>query len=132
MAINYTWKITSLKKANSNDLSNVIIGTRWECIGTDSDGVTGTFVGATPFSLNSVTPDNFIEYSSLTEDTVLGWIKNHVSGSGPSNYWGHISEVIEKEINSKKWVKVEVSEIDLPWSPTSGSTTPYFGDTAPV
>jgi len=27
MAINYTWKITALKKSNSGDLENVIIGT---------------------------------------------------------------------------------------------------------
>jgi hypothetical protein len=123
MAINYTWKITSLKKANSNDLSNVIIGTRWECTGTDEDGVTGTFVGATPFSVNSVTSENFIEYSSLTEDTVLGWIKNHVSGSGPTNYWSHISERIQKAIDASKGVVEDVNEIDLPWSLVSGSNS---------
>lgn len=123
MAINYTWKITSLKKSNSGDLSNVIIGTRWECIGTDDDGVSGTFVGATPFSVNSVTLDNFIEYSSLTEDTVLDWIKNHVSGSTPTNYWPHISEKIEKSIEASKGVVQDVNEIDLPWSPVSGSNS---------
>ena len=65
MAINYTWKITSLKKANNNDLENVIIGTRWECIGTDdSDGVSGTFVGATPFSLNSVNEKKYFSSST--------------------------------------------------------------------
>lgn len=123
MAINYTWKITSLKKSNSGDLENVIIGTRWECTGTDSDGVTGTFVGATPFSLNSVNPENFVEYSSLTEDVVLDWIKNTVSGSGPTNYWPHISERISKAIETTKGVVQDVNEIDLPWSPVSGSNS---------
>lgn len=123
MAINYTWKITSLKKSNNGDLENVIIGTRWECTGTDSDGVTGTFVGATPFSLNSVNPENFVEYSSLTEDVVLDWIKNTVSGSGPTNYWPHISERISKAIETTKGVVQDVNEIDLPWSPVSGSNS---------
>jgi len=123
MAINYTWKITALKKSNSGDLENVIIGTRWECIGTDSDGTTGTFVGATPFSVNSVNPESFVDYSSLTEDTVLGWIKNHVSGSGPTNYWPHISERIEKAIEASKGVVQDVNEIDLPWSSVSGSNS---------
>jgi len=123
MAINYTWKITALKKSNSGDLENVIIGTRWECIGTDSDGATGTFVGATPFSVNSVNPESFVDYSSLTEDTVLGWIKNHVSGSGPTNYWPHISERIQKAIEASKGVVQDVNEIDLPWSPVSGSNS---------
>ena len=123
MAINYTWKITALKKSNSGDLENVIIGTRWECIGTDSDGATGTFVGATPFSVNSVNPESFVDYSSLTEDTVLGWIKTHVRGSGPTNYWPHISERIEKAIEASKGVVQDVNEIDLPWSPVSGSNS---------
>ena len=104
-------------------MENVIIGTRWECIGTDSDGATGTFVGATPFSLNSVNPESFVDYSSLTEDTVLGWIKNHVSGSGPTNYWPHISERIQKAIEASKGVVQDVNEIDLPWSPVSGSNS---------
>lgn len=123
MAINYTWKITSLKKSNSGDLENVIIGTRWECTGTDEDGVSGTFVGATPFSLNSVNPENFVEYSSLTENMVLDWIKNTVSGSGPSNYWSHISERITKAIETTKGAVQDVNEIDLPWSPVSGSNS---------
>ena len=123
MAINYTWKITSLKKSNTNDLENVIIGTRWECTGTDSDGVSGTFNGATPFSLNSVNPENFVEYSSLTEEMVLDWIKNTVSGSAPTNYWPHISERIQKAIEATKGVVQDVNEIDLPWSPVSGSNS---------
>ena len=49
-----------------------------------------------------------------------------------TNYWAHISEVIQKEIDGKKWVKVEVAEVDLPWSPTSGSVTPYIAETAPI
>jgi hypothetical protein len=124
MAINYTWTIKSLSKTTSNNLEDVIVGTRWECTGTDdSDNVSGTFVGATPFSLNSVDPDNFVEYSSLTEEQVLGWIKNHVSGSTPTNYWPHISERIQKAINDKREVVRNVDTIDLPWAPTSGSNS---------
>ncbi len=124
MAINYTWTIKSLSKTTSNDLEDVIIGTRWECTGTDdSDGVSGTFAGATPFSLNSVDPENFVEYSSLTQEQVIGWIKNTVSGSTPTNYWPHISERIQKAINDKRGVIRNVDETDLPWSPTSGSNS---------
>ncbi len=132
MGYTYEWKLTGLNKQNSTNIEDAVIGTRWKLTGTDEDGNVGTFTGATPFSINTINTSSFTPYSELTETQVLNWIKNHVSGSGPSNYWGHISEVIEKEINGKKWVKLEVSEIDLPWSPTSGSTTPYFGDTAPV
>ena len=133
MGYTYEWKLTGLKKQNSENVNDAVIGTHWKLIGTDEDGNEGTFTGATPFSISTINTSSFTPYTELTEAQVLGWIKNHVSGSNLStNYMEHINGVIEKEINSKKWVKVEVSETDLPWSPTSGSTTPYVADAAPV
>ena len=133
MGYTYEWKLTGLRKQNSENVNDAVIGTHWKLIGTDEDGNEGTFTGATPFSISTINTSSFTPYTELTEAQVLGWIKNHVSGSNLStNYMEHINGVIEKEINSKKWVKVEVSETDLPWSPTSGSTTPYVADAAPV
>lgn len=124
MAINYTWAIKSLSKTSGNGLDDVIVGTRWEVTGTDdSDNTSGTFIGATPFTLNSVNPESFVEYSSLTEETVLGWIKHHVSSSTTTGYWDHISERIQKTINDKRGVIKNVDEFDLPWAPTSGSNS---------
>ena len=56
MALAYTWKLTGLVKSNppSLNVSNVIIGTRWEVVGTDTDGNEGKFSGATPFNLSEV------------------------------------------------------------------------------
>jgi hypothetical protein len=117
----YTWKITQLTKTNSGDIDNIIVGTRWEVTGTDEDGFSGTFIGATPFTLNTVEPDNFTPYEELTESQVLGWIKNVASGSSSTSYWGHISERINKAIETEKNIRVSVDSKDLPWSPTSGS-----------
>jgi hypothetical protein len=117
----YTWKITQLTKTNSGNIDNVIVGTRWEVTGTDEDGFSGTFIGATPFSLNTVEPDNFTPYEELTESQVLGWIKNVASGSSSTSYWGHINERINKAIDIEKNIRVSVDSKDLPWSPTSGS-----------
>ena len=132
MGFTYEWKLVGLKKQNGENIDDAVVGTQWKLKATDEDGNEGTFTGATPFSISTINTSSFTPYSELTETQVLNWIKNHVSGSGPSNYWGHISEVIEKEINSKKWVKLEVSEADLPWSPISGSVTPNISETAPV
>lgn len=133
MGYTYEWKLTGLRKQNTENVNDAVIGTHWKLIGTDEDGNEGTFTGATPFSISTINTSSFTPYTELTEAQVLGWIKNHVSGSNLStNYMEHINGVIEKEINSKKWVKVEVSETDLPWSPTSGSTTPNVADIAPV
>ena len=133
MGLTYDWKLIGLKKQNSANIEDAVVGTNWKLTATDEDGNVGTFTGATPFSINTINTASFTTYNELTEAQVIGWIKNHVSGSNPStNYWAHISDVIQKEIDSKKWVKVEVAEVDLPWSPTSGSVTPYIAETAPI
>jgi hypothetical protein len=133
MGYTYEWKLVGLKKQNSANINDAVVGTNWKVTATDEDGNVGTFTGATPFSIDTISTASFTTYNELTETQVIGWIKNHVSGSNQStNYWAHINGVIEQEINSKKWVKVEVAEVDLPWSPTSGSVTPPVPEVAPI
>jgi len=62
MALTYTWAVTSLKKTTdvALDIDNVVVQTTWTCTGTDEDGDSGTFNGATPFSLSTVDPATFI------------------------------------------------------------------------
>ena len=133
MGYTYEWKLVGLKKQNSANINDAVVGTNWKVTATDEDGNVGTFTGATPFSIDTVNTASFTAYNELTETQVIGWIKNHVSGSNTStNYWAHISGVIQQEINGKKWVKVEVAEVDLPWSPTSGSVTPSVPEVAPI
>jgi hypothetical protein len=128
----YEWEITGLKKSNSENLSDVIVGTNWKVVGTDpTDGLSGTFNGATPFTISSVDADNFIPYSELTQEQVLGWVQNSVSSS-VTGYWGHIKERISKEINNARYSVSTISNTDLPWSPTSGSVGPTVADTPPV
>jgi hypothetical protein len=133
MALTYEWKLTGLKKQNTETLSDVIVGTQWTLTGTDIDGNIGTFSGATPFSHQDLNGDGFVDYRDLTEELVLDWIKNNVSGSSGTNYMNHINEQIQKQINDVKFVKLDVNQSDLPWSPTSGSSTqPTVADTPPV
>lgn len=111
MSLTYTWKLVELKKTDTANLSNVVIGTRWEYTGTDEDGNTGTFSGATPFSLSSVDPNNFVTWESLTEATVLGWIQAVVV----DGYKNHVEEQIFKQINAKKNPVTDVSGNSFPW-----------------
>lgn len=110
MAITYSWKVTGLKKTSANNLNDVVVGTQWQCIGTDEDGNTGRFSGATPFKSSDIDPDNFVDFANLTEETVLSWIQPVVNGT----YWDHVSEQIQKQINQKKNPVVDVNE--MPWS----------------
>ena len=130
MALTYEWKLTGLKKQDTADLTDLVVGTRWELKGTNEDDVFGMFSGATPLDLPDADEENYVAYADLTETQVLGWIKSIVSGSGSSNYMGHINEQIQKEIDEKVHTQLEVTSNDLPWSETSGSAPQE--DAAPV
>lgn len=127
MAYTEQWSLKSLKKQNYNGLEGVIISTQWEVKVIDTDGYSGSFQGATPFPAADVNVDSFTSYSELTQEQVLGWIKNHVSGSNPStNYWNHIMGRIQKDIDGQKYTVTSVNEYELPWytGSLSGSVTP--------
>lgn len=111
MTLTYTWKLKSLKKTNTSDLSDVVIGTRWELTGTDEDGISGTFYGATPFSLNKVDPNNFTPYEQLTQEQVLDWIKGFVT----DKYKEHVESQIQKQIDAIKNPSNEVEDRSFPW-----------------
>jgi hypothetical protein len=121
MAYTYEWSLVGLRKQNTDTLSEVVVGTNWKVVATDEDGNVGNFVGATPFTPQDLNGDGFIDYRDLTEELVLGWVKNVVSGSSSTSYWDHINGQITKEIEAKKYNRVTVSDVDLPWAPTSGS-----------
>jgi hypothetical protein len=114
MTIQYTWKLKSIKKTNVGSLENAIVQSYWLCTGTDEDGNTGEFNGATPFTPTDANNDGFIDYKDLTEDVVLGWVKDSVYKNG----FDHVKRMIEKQINSKKVPIEEVKEEDLPWNQT--------------
>jgi hypothetical protein len=126
MALTYTWAITSLKKTTDGDLSNVVVQSTWTCTGTDEDGDSGTFNGATPFPLSSVDPATFIPYEDLTEADVLGWIQAVVVGG----YKDHVDAQINKQIALEKDPVVNVPEGDFPWEEPTPTPTPPVTPTA--
>jgi hypothetical protein len=120
MAITYTWKIKSLKKTNGTGLNDVIVGTQWELKGTDEDGDSGVFNGATPFEMSKIDPENFVSYENLTEEMVLDWIKAVVV----DHYWDHVEMQILRQIALLKNPEVEVNSAGLPWAPPAPIPTP--------
>lgn len=125
MALTYTWKIKSLKKQDdpSVELNDIIVQTYWECTGTDEDGNSGTFHGATPFEPDQVDPDNFTTYEDLTEAQVIGWIQDVVNDN--LSYKAHIEERILKQIDAIVRPMTDVSGDSLPWAAEpEANTTP--------
>ena len=113
MALTYVYAVTSLKKTTDGSIDNAVVQSTWTCTGTDEDGDSGVFNGATPFPLSSVDPDNFIPYEELTEADIIGWIQAVVVGP----YKDHIDGQINKQIALIKDPVVEVPSNELPWSP---------------
>jgi hypothetical protein len=124
MALTYEWKIKSLKKQDdpSTQLDDIIVQTYWECIGTDEDGHSGTFHGATPFEPDQVDPDNFTAYENLTEAQVLSWIQDVVNTN--VGYKNHIDEQIQKQIDAIIRPVTEVSSDSLPWAEPAPTPEP--------
>lgn len=132
MGYTFDWKLTALRKQQSVNIEDAVVGTQWKLTATDEDGFSGEFTGATPFDLKAINTGSFVPYSELTETMVLGWVKNLVSGSSAYNYMPHIMQQIQKEIDKKKWSRIDVNETDLPWSPTSGSGVTPDGAALPT
>lgn len=107
MAITYTWEITNLRKATHLDNhDNVIVHVRWKKIGTDENGTTGEFSGATPLAAPT---GDFTPYEELTKEQVLEWVQAVVVGS----YEQHVNEQIQKQITKKNDPWMDVTE--APW-----------------
>ena len=121
--MNYTWKLTSLKRKDTDVAQNIVVQTFWKKIGTDANGNVGEFSGATPFDLSTVDPNNFTSYEDLTEEIVLGWIQSVVVGS----YEEHVNERIAEQIEAIVSPVVSVTS-GFPWQPedevTEGSSGP--------
>lgn len=111
MELTYTWALKGLKKATVGDLAGVVVQTYWTCTGTDADGVSGVFHGATPFDPAAADPASFTAFEDLTEEQVLSWIQGVVNG----HYKDHVERVIAVQIAEKKLAVEEVPADGLPW-----------------
>ena len=111
--MDYTWAISSIKKGDVLDFQDVILHVSWTLTGTDTDGDSGTFTGATPLTPPQEGHEGFTAFHDLTEAHVIEWIQAVVVGP----YKDHVDGQIAKQIALKKQPVEEVSTDDLPWAP---------------
>jgi hypothetical protein len=114
MAITYTWEVTDLRTIDTPEEQNVVIQTYWKKIGTNENGVSAFFPGATPFKASTVAPGTFVPFDQLTQEIVLGWIQAVVVGS----YETHVNNQIAANIDAKG-----VQTPPLPWAPPEPTPT---------
>lgn len=103
----YTWKVIEVKTVDTENVTDAVIQTYWQKIGTDENGNQGIFPGATSFPQSLINPENFIPYGELTEEIILGWIQGGVVGE----YEEHVNSTIQKQIDDKN-----IKTPDLPWT----------------
>ena len=111
--MNYTIKITGLKRQNIDEFEDVVTHITWRLTAKSAEGYEGYFSGATPIEdftqLDSLT---FVQYSDLKEETIISWIED-VLGANQS-YKEHILDRVKESIESQRQVKV-ADEDNLPW-----------------
>jgi hypothetical protein len=112
--ITYTWKVTGVKTLTQGNNANAVVQTYWKKIGTDDQGNTGEFTGATPFDASNVPADKFVPFDQLTEEVVIGWIKGVVTGT----YEKHVNEQIAKSLAPKP------VDAAMPWAPPVDPVAP--------
>ena len=122
----WVWEVTSLKKKDQVNtegatLAGAVIQTFWKVTGTDANGDTGEFSGATPFSAVNVPAGSFAAFETLTEATVLGWIQDIVNGD--QGYADHISDRVGLQID-----EATEEEAAMPWGDGSDVTPPTPAD----
>ena len=100
----YTWEILSLYTApHENGLDNVVKRINWRFQVTEGHNF-GDFYSVT--ELTSPSPDNYIQYSDLTEETIINWIKLN------RNY-DEILEIVHRTLEENKNPKI--IEKNPPW-----------------
>ena len=116
MALTYEYKITGLKVKDAvvgnTTVQNLVCQTYWQLTGTDAKGNSGTFSGATPFTIDPT--DNsgpHIPFDQLKEEDIITWVKSVVETN--PGYKQHIDEKIQEQIDGKI---NPITEPSLPWA----------------
>ena len=95
MAITKTWLITDLERETSD---NYVCWVHWSLKGIED---------STTFEMSGTTflprPDTLIDYATLTEETVIDWVKAKLNSDSP---------VVDNEATSKTAVQRLEDEID--------------------
>ena len=107
MAITFEFKVKQLEVAPIlGDLENVVTRVRYDYIGTDEEGNTATFTGATP--MPAPNSEAYKPFEELTEPDVISWLEEVADKP-------HMQERITKAIREK--ITPKNVDMPLPWAP---------------
>ena len=108
MAITYTWNVVQMDAYPEKDgLTDVVFQIHWTLVGTD-DTYQASVYGSCIVRLNESEP--YTPYTDLTQDQVIGWVKNSLGEEKVSLYKANVATQIKNQINPP------VVTPPLPWS----------------
>jgi hypothetical protein len=103
--ITYTWGISRLDCAPSeNGLTDVVKVIHWVFAGQDENGTSASMSNSYP--LPSPSPEEFTDYSTLTQETVIGWLESNLDV-------GYLQTTLANEIASQ--YNPPITPLPLPW-----------------
>ena len=107
--INYNWNVLKLLTENINDKSDYVVIAGYEVIAIEETLTSSTGFLAVQFSTEQV--GVFIPYEDLTEEIVIGWIKETL---GESEIYS-IEESLARQIEHQKNPPPTPQVTPLPW-----------------
>lgn len=111
MATNFTWTVTQMLVENIEGKSDVVVTASFNVEGVDSTDptATGIVTGSEVFELAE--GSEFTPYSELTNDQVVGWIKEKMGEEMVATVEAAIQTQIDNVLNPP----VVPEEKPLPW-----------------
>jgi hypothetical protein len=106
---NFTWKVTSLYTQTIEGKEDYVVIANCETIGVDGE-YSASVPNVIQFSTEEV--EVFIPYADLTEEIVIGWIKESLGENGIIS----IEACIQGQIDSQITPPVSPTNTPLPWS----------------
>lgn len=99
MATNFTWTVTQMLVENIEGQSDVVVTASFNVEGIDSNdpSATGTVTGSEVFELAE--GSEFTPYSDLTNDQVVGWIKEKMGEEMVATVEANIQAQIDAVLN---------------------------------
>lgn len=80
----YEWRILKLfttdqVNVDGDTLENAVIDVQWKKFATDTNGNTASYLGRTKLTAENVPNADFVNFSSLSKELVIGWVQASIS-----------------------------------------------------
>lgn len=75
----YTWHVADLERHTAD---GAVYTVHWTCTATNANKTAGSYGS---IGLDAPEPDNMIPFEQLTEEIVIGWVKEKLGAEGVAN-----------------------------------------------